>query len=84
MRVDTSPLGVALDWRGQGLCGNGLPMYTLQRFKWITSKNLLYSTWNSAQCDAAAWMGEEFGGEWIHVYIWLSSFAVYLKLSQHC
>ena len=24
-----------------------------------------------------------FGGEWIHVYVWLSSFTVYLKLS-HC
>ena len=26
-------------------------------------------------------MGEEFGGEWIHVYVWLSPFAVHLKLS---
>ena len=26
----------------------------------------------------------EFGGEWIHVYVWLSRFAVHLKLSQHC
>ena len=25
-----------------------------------------------------------FGGEWIHVYVWLSPFTVYLKLSQHC
>ena len=24
------------------------------------------------------------GGEQIHVYVWLSPFAVYLKLSQHC
>ena len=24
------------------------------------------------------------GGEWIHVYVWLSPFAVLLKLSQHC
>jgi len=31
----------------------------------------------------AAWMGGEFGGEWIHVYVWLSPFAVHLKLSQH-
>ena len=23
-------------------------------------------------------------GEWIHVCVWLSSFAVHLKLSQHC
>ena len=26
-------------------------------------------------------MGEEFGGEWIHVYVWLSPSAVHLKLS---
>ena len=25
-----------------------------------------------------------FGGEWIHVYVLLSPFAVYLKLSQQC
>ena len=24
------------------------------------------------------------GGEWIHIYVWLSPFAVHLKLSQHC
>ena len=24
------------------------------------------------------------GGEWIHVYVWLSPFAIHLKLSQHC
>ena len=26
--------------------------------------------------------GGEFGGEWIHVYVWLSPFAVHLKLPQ--
>ena len=25
-----------------------------------------------------------FGGKWIHVSVWLSPFAVHLKLSQHC
>ena len=35
----------------------------------------LYSTGNSAQHYKAGWMGGEFGGEWIHVYIWLSPFA---------
>ena len=39
---------------------------------------------SSAQCYVAAWMGGGFGGEWIHVYIWLIPFAVHLKLSQHC
>ena len=52
--------------------------------KWITNKVLLYSTGNSAQCYVAAWMGGESGGEWIHVYVWLSPFAVHLKPSQHC
>ena len=32
-------------------------------------------------CYAAAWMGGEFGGEWIHVYVWLSPLADHLKLS---
>ena len=32
----------------------------------------------------AAWMGGEFGGEWIHVYVWLNPFTVHLKLSQTC
>ena len=34
-----------------------------------TSTNLLSSTGNSAQCSMAAWMGGEFGEEWIHVYM---------------
>ena len=57
-------------------------MYTLLYLKWITDKDLLYSTWNSAQCYVAAWMGGEFGAEWIHVYVWLNPSAVHLKLSQ--
>ena len=44
-------------------------MSTLLCLKWITNKILLYSTGNSAQCYVAAWRGEEFGGEWIHVYV---------------
>ena len=60
----------------------GIDMYTLLYLKWITNKALLYSAGNSTQCYVAAWMGEEFGGEWTHV--WLRPFAVHLKLSQHC
>ena len=56
-------------------------MYTLPYLKWITNKDLLYSTGNSAQCYMADWMGGEFGGEWIRVYAWLSCFAVHLKLA---
>ena len=48
---------------------------------WILKKALLYSTGNSAQCYVASWMGGKFGGEWMHGYIWLSPFAIHLKLS---
>ena len=37
-----------------------------------------------AQCFVAAWMGGEFEGEWIHVYVCLSPFPVHQKLSQGC
>ena len=50
----------------------GSDMHMLLYFKWITNKDLLYSTGNSAQCYVAAWMGGDFGGEGIHVYVWLS------------
>ena len=62
----------------------GVDMYALLYLKWIINQVLLYSTGNSAQCYVAVWMGGEFGGEWIQVYIWLSPFAVHLKLSQCC
>ena len=29
-------------------------------------------------------MEGEFRGEWIHIYVWLSPFTVYQKLSQYC
>ena len=61
----------------------GKVMYMLLFSKWITNKDLLYSTGNSAQCYVAAWMEEGFGEEWIRVYGWLSPFTVSLKLSQH-
>ena len=59
-------------------------MYTLLYLKWITNKDLLYSTWNCTQCYVAAWMGGQFGGEEIHVCVWLDPFAIHLKVSQHC
>ena len=62
----------------------GINIYTPLYLKWITNKVLQYSTGNSAQCYVAVWMGGEFGGEWIHVCVWLSPFAVHLKLLQHC
>ena len=44
----------------------------------------MFCGWNSVQCCVAAWMGGEFGGERIHVYVWLSPFTVHVRLSQHC
>ena len=60
----------------------GIGMYALLYLKWITNKDLQYSTENSAQCYVAAWMRGECGGECIYIYIWLSLFAVHLKLSH--
>ena len=59
-------------------------MYTLLYLKWKINEELLYNTGSSIQYYAAAWMGRESGGECIHIYVWLSPFAVHLKLSQHC
>ena len=61
-----------------------MDMYTLLSLKWITSRDPLCSTGNSAQCYVAAWMGGESGGEWILVYVRLNPFTVQLKLLQHC
>ena len=75
--------------RGEGW-GEGIireleiDMNTLLYLKWITNKDLLYSTGNSAQCHTAAWMGGGFRGQWIHIHVRLSPFAVHLKLSQYC
>ena len=52
--------------RGEG-CGEGIvtefgvDVYTVLYLKWITNKDLLYSTGNSAQCYLAAWMGGGLG-----------------------
>ena len=71
--------------RGDGLVREfEVNFYTGLYLKWITNKDLLYSTGNSAQCYAAAWMGEEFGGEWVHVYVRRSHSTLYMKRSQHC
>ena len=54
-------------------------MYTLLYLKWETNKDRLCSTQNAAQCYVAAWMGGKSGGEWVHVYVQLSPFAILLK-----
>ena len=35
----------------------GTDVYILLYLKWMTDKDLPHSTWNSAQCYVAAWMG---------------------------
>jgi len=66
---------------GEGIVGMfWMDMYTLLYLKWITNKDLLHSTWDSDQCYVAAWIGGEFGGEWIHVCVWQNPFDVHLKL----
>ena len=40
----------------------GMDIHTVI-FKMDNQQDLLYSTWNSAQCYVAAWMGEEFERE---------------------
>ena len=41
----------------------GMDMYTLVYLTWITNRDLLYNTWNSAQYYVVASMGGEFGGD---------------------
>ena len=54
--------------QGEGIVREfGMDMYTLLYLKWITNKDLLYSTGNSTQCYEAAWTGEGIEGEWIVV-----------------
>ena len=70
-----------------GLCKSGL--HFLPR---AAGREVGYSVWifkhtcllNSAQCYVADWMGGEFGGECIHIYVQLSPFDIHLKLPQHC
>ena len=53
---------------------SGMDMYTLLCLIWVTNKDLLYSTENSAHCYVAAWKGGESGGEWLHKCVWLTPF----------
>ena len=70
---------------GEGIVREfGKDRYTLLYLKWVTNKDLLYRTRNSAQYYVAAWMGGQFRRKQINVYVWLSPFAVHLKLSQNC
>ena len=47
----------------------GFNVYRLLHLKWITNKNLLYTTGNSAQYYITTYMGKEFDKEYIQVYV---------------
>ena len=47
----------------------GMGMYTLLYLKWITNKDLLYSTKNSVQCYMAAWTEVRSLGENGYMYM---------------
>ena len=47
----------------------GVDMYTLLYLKRMTKNDILYSTGNSAQSYALAWMGVEFWEEWINICV---------------
>ena len=48
-------------WREGMVRECGRDRYTLLSFKWLTNKDLLCSTWNSARCYVAAWMEGSLG-----------------------
>ena len=54
-------------WRKAQWGDFGTDVCTRLYLKWITNKDLLYSTGDSAQCYVAARTGGEFGGEWVRL-----------------
>ena len=57
-------LMVARGKDGRGIVRDfGKAMDTLLYLKWITNKDLLYSTGNSTQYYVTAWVGRESGGK---------------------
>ena len=61
-----------------------MDMYTLIYLKWKGNRPCCVAHGTLPNVNMAAWMGGEFGGEWRCAYVWLSPFAVHLKLPQHC
>ena len=59
-----------------------MDIYTLLYFKGITNKVLIAQRTLLNVMWKPGWEG--IRGEWIHVCVWQSPFAVHLKLSQHC
>ena len=57
-------------------------MWTLLYLEQITDKDLLYSTWHSAQCQWQPKLEGSLGAGWIQVCVWMSPAAAYLKLTH--
>ena len=55
--------GVGINWEV------GTDIYTLLYIKWITNKDLLYSTGNSTQYSVMTYMGKESKKEWMYVFV---------------
>ena len=52
-------------WGWKGVCWElEIDMYTLLYLKWITNKDLLYCTGNSAQCYVATWWEGSLRENW--------------------
>ena len=62
----------------------GTDMYTSLNLKWITNKHLTVQHSKLCSMLCGNLDRKRIWGEWIHVYVWLSPFAVHMKLSQHC
>ena len=71
-------------WEARIVRELGMDMYTVLYLTWTTNRDFLYSTWNAAQCHAAAWKGAGFGQNGFMLCVWLSAFAAHLNLTQCC
>ena len=65
----------------QVLRKGSVDVYILLYLKWKTSRDLLYST-GALTVLCGSLSGRGVWGEWIHVYIWLSAFAVCLETTN--
>ena len=62
----------------------GLDLYTVLYLKWITNKDLLYSTGTLRNARWQLGWEQHLEENGYMLYVWLSPFAVHLRLSQHC
>ena len=61
--VTSGEMGGGIKWE------IGMDIYTLLYIKYITNKDLLYSTGNSTQYSVMDYMEKESRKEWLYVYV---------------